>query len=82
MLISLNVLFCYSRNDTGSVKSAVAMAISINDKTLIGHLECINNAIILVSNNHMIINGQLHCIDTNYMNHATIYYLHYEELHN
>ena len=58
-----HVLFCCcSRNDTGSVKSAVAIAISIDGKTLIGHLECINNAIILVSTHHIL------AILTSYMN--------------
>lgn len=49
LLEYINIISCFSRNNAGSVKSAVAIAITINGKVLIGHLECINNSIILVS---------------------------------
>lgn len=41
------VMKSFYRNDVGTLKSAVAIAIAIGGKTLIGHLECINNSIIL-----------------------------------
>ena len=42
----MNMKTCYF----GLVKSAVAITVSINGKTLIGHLECIKNSITLESN--------------------------------
>ena len=40
----------YSQNGDGFVESAVAITVTVNGKTLIGHLECIKNSIALVSN--------------------------------